>query len=283
MAVMREVWRSLRVGAWLGWQNESNWTSPWLFLIYSVVKPMAGALILLVMYLVVARTDTRDPLFAYLYLGNAFFTYVATVGTGVAWAVQEDREFFRIIKYVALSPVRYFWYLVGRALVRTVTATVSAALLIGVGIGILGIAVRWQAIRWWLFLPGFVLGLACCVATGLLLAAFLLVTPRKGQNALEAVYGLVYLLAGVIFPLDVLPTWVQPISRALPFTYWMESVRRGLVGGGLNRSLATLSDGQVLLRLALLTAGLCLVTVVYFGWSQQKVKALGLIDAATEW
>ena len=151
------------------------------------------------------------------------------------------------------------------------------------GIGILGIAVRWQAIRWWLFLPGFVLGLACCVATGLLLAAFLLVTPRKGQNALEAVYGLVYLLAGVIFPLDVLPTWVQPISRALPFTYWMESVRRGLVGGGLNRSLATLSDGQVLLRLALLTAGLCLVTVVYFGWSQQKVKALGLIDAATEW
>lgn len=283
MAVIRETLRSLWIGAWVGWQNESNWTSPWLFLTYTVVKPLATALILLVMYLVVARSNTSDPLFAYLYLGNAFFNYLAAVGTGVAWAVHEDREFFRIAKYVALSPVRFFWYLVGRALVRAVVATVAVAVLLVLGVGVLHIALAWGAIRWPLFLGGLALGLIACAAMGVGLAGFLLVTPRKGQNALDAVYGLVYLGAGVIFPLDVLPAWAHPLSLALPFTYWMETIRRALVGGGLNQSLAALGDGQVFLRLLWITAALCLIAVVWFRWCMHRVKELGLIDAPTEW
>lgn len=283
MAVIRESLRSLWVGAWLGWQNESNWTAPWLFVIYTVVKPLATALILLVMYLVVAQSNTCDPLFAYLYLGNAFFNYVGAVGTGVAWAVQEDREFFRIAKYIALSPVRFFWYLVGRALVRAVVATVGVALLLGLGVVVLHIAIAWAAIRWPLFLGGFALGLIDCAAIGVALAGFLLVTPRKGQNALDAVYGLLYLGAGVIFPLDVLPAWAHPLSLSLPFTYWMETIRRALVGGGLNQSLAALGDGQVLLRLLWLTAALGLIAVLWFQWCMYRVKQLGLIDVPTEW
>ena len=35
--------RSFRMAAWLGWQIESNWTDPFLFAVYSIVKPLAGA------------------------------------------------------------------------------------------------------------------------------------------------------------------------------------------------------------------------------------------------
>src|SRR3989304_2510337 len=35
-------WRTFKVAAWLGWQMDSNWTEPWLFAVYSGVKPVAG-------------------------------------------------------------------------------------------------------------------------------------------------------------------------------------------------------------------------------------------------
>ena len=35
--------RSFRMAAWLGWQIESNWTDPFLFAIYSIIKPLAGS------------------------------------------------------------------------------------------------------------------------------------------------------------------------------------------------------------------------------------------------
>ncbi|MEN9564663.1 MAG: hypothetical protein RIR73_2907, partial [Chloroflexota bacterium] len=34
-------WRSFRMAAWLGWVIESNWTDPFLFAVYSIVKPIS--------------------------------------------------------------------------------------------------------------------------------------------------------------------------------------------------------------------------------------------------
>ena len=45
---LRTLWHSFRIAAWLGWQIESNWADPFLFAVYSLVKPLAGAAILVV-------------------------------------------------------------------------------------------------------------------------------------------------------------------------------------------------------------------------------------------
>lgn len=279
----QERWRSFRMGLWVGWQNESNWADPWLFFIYTVAKPVASSLILLVMYMVVAGADTTTPLFAYIFLGNTFYTYISVVAVFTGWIIVEDREFFRILKFVALSPVRYFWYMAGRAASRTIIATMSVVILLTFGIVVLRLPVRLSTLRWEIFLPGLVLGLLACFATGLVLAAFLLVTPRKGPAAMEAVAGLIFLVAGVIFPVDILPAWLRTISFGMPFTYWMETIRRGLVGGGLNQSLAGLSDGVILLRLAVMTAIALAGSFLIFRWGERVTRQKGLIDAVHEW
>src|SRR5438876_249292 len=51
-ASMSTYWRTFKTAAWLGWEMDSNWTEPWLFLIYSIIKPVAGAFILVFMYVV---------------------------------------------------------------------------------------------------------------------------------------------------------------------------------------------------------------------------------------
>ena len=90
--------RTFSMAAWLGWQIESNWADPFLFAIYSIARPVAGVMILIVMYSVVTGGATQDPRFAYIFLGNAFYIMVGMVITGVSWVIIDDREHYRIAK-----------------------------------------------------------------------------------------------------------------------------------------------------------------------------------------
>jgi len=62
--------RSFTMATWLGWQVESNWTDPFLFAIYVIIKPLAGAAILVVMYSIITGGDYESPLFPYIYLAT---------------------------------------------------------------------------------------------------------------------------------------------------------------------------------------------------------------------
>ncbi|HSV42781.1 MAG TPA: hypothetical protein VLH13_05155, partial [Methanomassiliicoccales archaeon] len=101
MAVTDSVKGHLRTigwSAWLGWQMESNWTNPLLFLIYSIIKPIFGTFILVFMYIIIlGGIGTDEVLFSYMFVGNAFYMFVAQVMFGVAYVVQEDRERFKTL------------------------------------------------------------------------------------------------------------------------------------------------------------------------------------------
>ena len=77
------LWRDLRTikwSAWLGWQMESNWTNPFLFLLYSIIKPIFATFILVFMFVIITGGVEQDPtLFSYMFIGNAFYMFVAQV------------------------------------------------------------------------------------------------------------------------------------------------------------------------------------------------------------
>src|ERR1700674_1422155 len=47
-------WRGFKAATRLGWEVSSNWTRPLIFVIYSVLRPLSGAFILVVMYRVIS-------------------------------------------------------------------------------------------------------------------------------------------------------------------------------------------------------------------------------------
>jgi len=78
---MKEPLRTLRWSAWLGWQIESNWADPWLFLLYLVVKPVCGSLMLVCMfYAAKYAAPTRVPaeFLPYVFVSNACYGLVGT-------------------------------------------------------------------------------------------------------------------------------------------------------------------------------------------------------------
>ncbi len=272
--------RIFKMAAWLGWQAESNWTDPWLFVIYSVIKPVAGTLILVLMFAVAGRGSAPE-LFWASYVGNAFYIYVGQLLWGISWVVLGDREHFQTLKYMYIVSPSMGWYLVGRAAAKFFVATIAVLIVLGFGAWALGIPVTVRGVDWALFWPVFLLGIVSTAALGILLAGVSLISSNHGAMAAESLSGALYLLAGVVFPVDVLPGWLQPVSLALPHTYWMEAVRRAVLGHGISPMLQQVSEGQILLILALTTAGMVLAGGGFYRWAETLARRRGLIDQVT--
>jgi len=276
-----EAWRSLRVATWLGWQIESNWTDPFLFAVYSVVKPVAGALILVFMYLVVARGGLDNPLFPYVFVGNAFYIYVGAVLMGISWVVIDDREHYGMLKYMYVAPLNILTYLLGRGVAQTAIATVATTITLLFGVGALGIRIPAGQVDWGLLAGALVLGLAALAFMGLLLGGATLLTARHNHFIGQGVAGALYLLSGVVFPLDVLPQGLQWVGKGLPVTYWLEALRRALLGDGGNEALRAIPTGQIMAILAGFTVVLAVVSLLFFRWAESVAHRRGLLDMQT--
>jgi ABC-2 type transport system permease protein len=285
---MIHILRTLRCSAWLGWEIESNWTRPWLFLVYALVKPFAASLLLVCMYWA-ARAATGGVVPAgylpFLYVSSALYMLVGGMTFGMGSAVVADREQYGMLKYVRLSPVGLQSYLIGRGLSRAVQAALGILLALGMGLAALPevrAALGRQAIAWgWLTVYA-ALGTVMLVALGLLLAGILLNMARHGQFLCEAVAGLLYLLSGVVFPVALLPGWVQPISLVLPTTYWLEGMRRALLGPGeMPSPFRTWDHPQLALAMAGSSLGLAILAGLFFRWCERRAWRLGRFDQVT--
>jgi len=283
---VQQAARSFRVATWLGWQIESNWADPFLFLIYSIVKPVTSVMILVVMYWVIAQTDTSSPYFAYMYVGNTAYIYVGSILVGVSWAIIDDREHYQTLKYIYISPIRIYFYLLGRGMARFLTGTLSVVVTMAFGLLFLNLSINLAEVNWLYFTASMVLGLASMAVMGLLLGATTLQMARHYWSVGESVAGALYLLCGAIFPVDSLPDWLQPVSMALPLTYWLESLRRSLLGSEASKeispSLARFSDSQLLLILLISTLIMTFVSIYFFRWSEHQAREKGLIDMTTQ-
>lgn len=274
-----EAWQGFKVGTWLGWQIESNWTEPFLFAIYSVIKPVAGVLILVFMYLIVAQGGLTNPLFPQVFLGTTLYLYVVNVLSGISWAVHDDREHYGMLKYVYMAPMHLYGYLLGRGMAKTLIATISV--LITLAFGIVFLRVHLSFINPGLFGTALVFGLAALAFYGILLAGVSLLIARHGWVVGDVVAGGLYLLCGTAFPLSLLPWPFRALGLSLPPTYWFEALRRALLGKGLNPELANLSDSTILLILASATFFGIALSLTVFRVAERIAFRRGLLDMQT--
>ncbi|MFH1474603.1 MAG: ABC transporter permease [Chloroflexota bacterium] len=274
------AWRSLTTGARLGWAIESNWTDPVLFAVYSVARPVGAALVLVAIVWIVAGGGRPDYV-GFLVVGSACWTFVGGGMSGFVWAVLDDRERYRMLKYVVLSAVRFLPFLVGRASAQLVTASAGFLVTLAVGVFFLGVRIDVGAIDWPLLVASMTVGLGSIVALGLAVAGLCLTIRREAWNYPEAIAGGLYLLSGAIFPPDVLPAMLQPFALALPMTWWLEGVRRALLGVSTPGILAGFPDGAVLLALCASAAVLTLGSGAVFRTFERAARERGLIDQTT--
>lgn len=279
------MWRSFRIAAWLGWQIESNWTDPFLFFIYSVIKPITGAAILVVMYSVITQADFESPMFSYIYLGNAFYIYVGAILNGVAYAVIEDREHYKTLKYIYTAPIHFPSYLVGRGIASFLVASIAVIITTLVGVLFLHVNVNFATINWPLLLITLLVGTLMLALMGLSLAGVLLNLAHHVWEIGGVIAGAFFLFSGAVFPLTILPWYLQPIGYLMPITYWLELIRRALVGPTAETlpTLKGMTNPELMGILLALTILFALLAVFTFHRLEKRARDRGLIDQVTNY
>ena len=280
---MKRTWEVMRAAAWLGWQVEANWADPFLFIAYAIAKPLATTLILFFMAELVSGGAAGKDAFLFLFLGNTFFLYVSEVLVGISWAVFRDREDFETLKYIYAAPLRLLPYLIGRGLTKVATASLGVLIALLFGRFVLGLAITADAATLLALGGAIVLGLVAVLMLGIALAGAALVMARHSMNLNEGVSGAFYLLCGAVFPLEVLPGWAERIGLSLPFTYWLELIRRLLTGRPYAGPLRSWDDAALWSVLAASTVVLGAAALVWFRWCEGTARARGLIDWKTNY
>ncbi|MGH7742724.1 MAG: ABC transporter permease [Candidatus Eiseniibacteriota bacterium] len=229
---MRARIAQLRSAAWLGWQIDTNWADPFIFFVYAVLRPLATGLILAGIWWAAGAHAPSRQMFAAVFLGNAFHNFVTWVVIGMGWAVLEEREDYETLKFVFTSPMGLYTALAGRALVKLAIATLGVVMVLAVGWFVLHITWDWRTVRWPQLVLTLMLGVIATMSAGFLVAGLGLLLPRPAIQINEGLAVALYLLCGVIFPIDLLPRALQDFTLALPFTLWYEALRRFILGHG---------------------------------------------------
>ena len=134
------------------------------------------------------------------------------------------------------------------------------------GVWFLHMSLDLAKINWPLFFLTLAVGVVMLAMMGLLLGSFSLLLVHHSGFVGDAVAGALYIFSGAIFPLEVLPVWLRPIGFLVPITYWLELVRRSLVGSVAQAfpTLAGYTNGQLFTILAFLSVLFGIASVFAF-------------------
>jgi ABC-2 type transport system permease protein len=164
--------------------------------------------------------------FGFAVVGLAFSNLMALGLSGISSTIREG-QLMGTLELMILSPNRLGVLLVGATLWNHAMATVTLLIYLGVGL-LLGMGMGHANIPMTLL----ALLLSVIAFNGLgLLAASVVIVIKQG-NPVSLLVGMAsVLLAGVFYPLSVLPGWLQALGQLLPLTHSLELVRRAALGG----------------------------------------------------
>jgi ABC-2 type transport system permease protein len=286
--------RHLRTSIRLGWRVESNWTDPLLFFIYTVAKPVASLLLLVFMVQIVGGTGTSgEAVRTFVVLGSALWAMLVAGIAGPAWSVLDDRERYRMLKYLYVSPATFLLVLAGRGVAKLAVGAMGTAVALVFAVLVLGLRVDLGAVHWPMLVLTLVLGLPPILALGVGLAAICLQTRQESWSYPEAFAGALFLVSGVVFPLSILPTPIQLLGLLNPVTWWVAGVRGAILPTGassiggpgslwLSLTSAAAPDRATTIAVLLATGAVStLVAVALFRVSERRARERGLLDLTT--
>ncbi|MGB9750501.1 MAG: hypothetical protein ACPLWB_06685 [Caldisericia bacterium] len=280
MGIIKKFLNDFKSSFYLGWKIESNWTDPFLFLIYSLAKPLSSAFILIIMYIIISQGKIQETL-PHLVIGNALHLYTANVLFGIAWTVIDDREFYETLKYVYISPVSMFQFLAGRGFAKYLTTTISSFIIII--FGFIFLKVRFTPVPYWyIYFPIFLfVGSLSLFIIGYFFAGINFLISRQGWFLTQSATGVFLLLTGAIFPINTFPNFIGKIGIYIPQTVWIDGMRKILLGQGWNSYFMNMSINNMLSLLIFENIIYFIIIFLFFNFSLRIARYRGLIDQRT--
>jgi ABC-2 type transport system permease protein len=197
--------------------------------------------------------------FAVIGLAVTSFAGVGLGGFGESIVREQSTGTIELLLASPASPTRLMG---GMFLFPFMLSVVQVSLLLGFGIGVVGSGIPLGGLA--LSVPILLLTTATFAAVGIA-AAGVLILAKRGDPISGPFYQLSMLLSGAVFPIGVLPGFLEAISLALPATWGVRAVRELLLNDAgwrdvVPETLVLCAFTVVMLPLGLLVFRSCLAS-----------------------
>jgi ABC-2 type transport system permease protein len=165
--------------------------------------------------------------FSFVLIGLAFSSYMSLSLSNFAESIREG-QMMGTLEIMLLSPTRLSVILLSSSVWSYLLTTLRVVIYLFLGALVFGFNLN-QA-NFLTALVVLVLSITSFSGIGILSAAFVLLF-KKGDPVAWILGGVSSLLAGVYYPISVLPNWLEVLSRFIPLTYALDAMRLAMLKG----------------------------------------------------
>ncbi|GIO25856.1 ABC transporter permease [Ornithinibacillus bavariensis] len=193
----------------------------------SMARPMfqfiiwASPLFLATIAIFIYSSRSPEDIFHYVILGSGFMALWSSIVFSSASDINRER-YYGTLEIIFVSPVPFFIVLIGKIIGNTIWGFLSMVISFIYLVFLFGVHITIPNPMVFFLCTLFVL-LALTVFSFFLSLAFTL--SRQAEALMNFIEYPIYLICGFMFPVSILPIWVQPISYLLPPTWAIELLR----------------------------------------------------------
>jgi ABC-2 type transport system permease protein len=206
--------------------------------------------------------------FSFALLGVAFFDYLSVALGAFDSSLQEARQ-NGALEHLLVTQTSLPVILAGSSLYPFALLSLRTAIYIGWGAALFGFPLHGAN---WL---GALLVLAASVLAfsglGILSASYLLIFKR-GNPVNWVILGLSSVVGGMMYPISVLPVWLQYVARLIPVTYSLEGMRAAILSHASIRELLPSIAGLLVFAAVFLP-----ISFAIFSWALRRTKITGTL------
>ena len=261
MAVMT---RELR-GSYAFFERNFNlvkryWGWEFGFLVYAIAAALSVTLI--------GKDQGSAELTLYLVIGAVFWNYLSVVFSWIAETITIER-WEGTLEYTMMAPIQRWSQLLGSVVYAMVYGLIHTSVIF-IALVLFFPQLDLSGANPATVVAFMLLGSFSFVGIGMLAAILPLLYVERGAQMTFVLQSCLLLVSGVYYSVDILPPWMQVLSRLSPATYVLEGVRAGLIQGKALTELTYLVWPLIVMGAVLIPFGLWA-----FGRAERYAKRTG--------
>jgi len=172
--------------------------------------------------------------FDFIAPGIMAMTVMMSVMTGLPVAISQEKE-IGTMDGMMVAPINRLSILLGKTLAQTARGLIQGVIILGLAIGIFGVAIQGSILLVFALL---LLGVFSFVGLGIVITSFTKDQETAQMLMMTLMFPMMF-LSGVSFPIQQMPWYMQSISKALPLTYASDALRKVMVLGASIPQIST--------------------------------------------
>lgn len=211
-----------------------------------LAQPIVYGFILGMMYL-----DQSDEAFTtYVLIGSGILTFWSSICFSSASDINRER-FYGTLENLFVAPGRFEWIILGKILGNSVWGMFS--MVVSAGFVMTFFKKALVVSNAGLLVVGIGMMIVSFVAIAFMLAG-LFTLSRSARVLMNCMEYPIYILCGIVFPIELLPKLLLPISYALSPTWAVKVIRLAVYGGTSEQILSSLIGLMVITTLYIIIA-----------------------------